>query len=48
MLKNKKHYRELGADFFYGLNKDQVKRRLVQRLAQLGFQVTVTKAPTAE
>ena len=48
MLKNKNHYRQLGADFFYGRNKDQVKRRLVQRLAKLGFQVTVTKAPTAE
>ena len=48
MLKHKGHYRELGADFFDGLNKDQVKRRLVQRLAKLGFQVTVTKAPTAE
>jgi len=48
MLKRKGHYRELGADFFEGLNKDQVKRRLVQRLAKLGFQVTVTKAPTAE
>jgi len=48
MLKHKQHYRELGADFFDGINKDQVKRRLVQRLAKLGFQVTVTKTPTAE
>jgi transposase len=44
ILKNKKHYRELGDDFFDGLHKDQVKRRLVQRLAKLGFQVTVTPA----
>jgi len=42
MLKKKKHYRELGADFFDVLNKDQVKRRLVQRLARLGFEVTLT------
>jgi hypothetical protein len=48
MLKHKKHYRELGSDFFEGLNKDQVKRRLVQRLANLGFKVTVTTTPTAE
>jgi transposase len=48
MLKHKQHYQELGADFFDGLNKDQVKRRLVQRLAKLGFQVTVTKTSTAE
>ena len=48
MLKHKEHYREFGADFFEGLNKDQVKRRLVQRLAKLGFQVTVTQTPTAE
>src|SRR5438034_11826729 len=46
MLKHKEHYREF--DFFEGLNKDQVKRRLVQRLAKLGFQVTVTQTPTAE
>ena len=50
MLKHKEHYREFGVDFFEGLNKDQVKRRFVQRLAKLGFQVqvTVTPTPTAE
>src|SRR6266852_9476677 len=48
MLKNKKHHRELSADFFYGLHKDQVKRHLVQRLVKLGFQVTVTTTPTAQ
>jgi transposase len=42
VLKNKEHYRELGADFFDDLSKDQVKRRLVQRLKKLGFQVAVT------
>jgi len=42
MLKNKRHYQELGADFFDTLNKEQVKRRLVQRLGKLGFQVTLT------
>jgi transposase len=48
MLKHKQHYRELGAGFFDGLNKDHVKRRLVQRLAKLGFQVTVTPTPATE
>ena len=45
MLKHKEHYREFGADFFEGLNKDQVKRRLVQRLAKLGFQVNSDQSP---
>ena len=44
ILKNKERYRELGADFFDVLNKDHVKRRLVQRLTKLGFQVAVTPA----
>src|SRR5437773_12490292 len=35
MLKRKGHYRELGADFFEGLNKDQVKRRLVQIVSRI-------------
>jgi transposase len=42
MLKYKRHYQELGGDFFDVLNKDQVKRRLVQRLGKLGFEVTLT------
>ncbi|MGH9554884.1 MAG: IS110 family transposase [Terriglobales bacterium] len=42
MLKHKRHYQELGADFFDTLNKEHVKRRLVQRLGKLGFEVTLT------
>jgi len=41
MLKYRRHYRELGADFLDRSNKDQVRKRLVQRLAKLGFEVTV-------
>jgi hypothetical protein len=31
----------LGADFFDGINRDKVRDRLVQRLAKLGFNVTL-------
>lgn len=46
MLKHQKHYQELGGDFFDVINKDQVKRRLVQRLAKLGFEVTLIAVDT--
>ena len=45
MLKEKRHYQELGGDFFDVLNKEQIQRRLVQRHGKLGFQVTLTVAP---
>lgn len=41
MLKYRRHYQELGADFFDEINRDQVRKRLVQRLAKLGFEVTL-------
>ena len=41
MLKHKRHYQELGADFFDAINRDKVRDRLVQRLAKLGFDVTL-------
>jgi len=31
----------LGADFFDAINRDKVRDRLVQRLAKLGFDVTL-------
>ena len=46
ILKHKKHYQELGGDFFDVINRDHVKRRLVQRLAKLGFEVTLTAVDT--
>jgi transposase len=42
MLKFKRHYNELGADFFDQINRDKVRHRLVGRLKKLGFEVTLT------
>ena len=39
MLKHKRHYNELGADFFDVINRDKARDRLVQRLTKLGFEV---------
>jgi transposase len=41
MQKTKRHYVELGADFFDKINSDQVRDRLVHRLSKLGFEVTL-------
>jgi transposase len=41
MLKNKRPYRELGADFLDRRHAEQVKRYLLKRLERLGLQVTV-------
>jgi len=48
MLKHKRHYKDLGADFFDGINRDKVRDRLVQRLAKLGFDVTLKSKGTVE
>ena len=48
MLKHKRHYQELGADFFDVINRDKVRDRLVQRLAKLGFAVTLKSKETVE
>jgi transposase len=46
MLKYKRHYQEVGADFFDAIDRDKVRARLVARLAKLGFDVTLkSKAP---
>lgn len=41
MLKQKRDYNELGADYFDRLNTDGLKRYLVRRLARLGYQATL-------
>jgi hypothetical protein len=41
MLRNGTRYVELGADYFDKLNHQQLQRRLVNRLSQLGYQVTL-------
>jgi hypothetical protein len=39
MLRDGTHYVELGVDYFDRLNQQQVERRLVRRLEQLGNKV---------
>ena len=41
MLKQKQHYKELGADFFDTINKEHVKKSCVKRLDKLGYEVTL-------
>jgi hypothetical protein len=41
MRRHRRHYQELGRDFFDVINRDKVRHRLVQRLAKLGFDVTL-------
>jgi len=45
MLKQKRHYQELGADFFDTLNQEHVRRNCVQRLHKLGYEVTLQPKP---
>ena len=48
MLKHKRHYLELGGDFFDVINRDQVRNRLVQRLTKLGFEVKLKPKSAVE
>ena len=48
MRKHRRHYQELGPDFFDVINRDKVRDRLVQRLAKLGFDVTLKSKETIE
>ena len=45
MLKDKRHYKELGANFFDRIDRDRTQRRLVNRLTKLGFEVTLKPKP---
>jgi len=47
MLKYDRHYNELGEDFFDRLDPERVTRYHVGRLEDLGYDVTLTKAPVA-
>ncbi len=48
MLKYRRGYQELGGEFLDQINRDQVRKRLVQRLTKLGFEVTLkSKAENA-
>jgi transposase len=46
MLRRGTEYIELGADYLDKLNQQQVERRLVKRLSQLGYEVILQPLPT--
>ncbi len=41
MLKYKRHYKELGDNFFNTINKDYIKKSCMKRLDKLGYEVTL-------
>jgi hypothetical protein len=41
MLKRKKEYRELGADYFDRIDVNRIRRSLIRRLERLGHRVTL-------
>ncbi|HEU5227615.1 MAG TPA: IS110 family transposase [Ktedonobacteraceae bacterium] len=47
VLREKKSYTELGADYFDRLNTEQVQRHHVRRLEQLGYKVELSPASVA-
>jgi transposase len=47
MLSRGEDYRELGDDYFDKKNRSHITKRLVQRLANLGYSVTLTEAAVA-
>lgn len=47
VLREKKPYTELGADYFDRLNTEQVQRHHVRRLEQLGYKVELSPASVA-
>ena len=44
LLHEERDYTDLGPDYFDQRDKERTKQRLVQRLTQLGFEVTVSPA----
>ena len=46
ILSRKEAYQDLGANYVDERDRQAVQRRLVHRLEQLGYQVTVQSAPT--
>ncbi len=47
VLKTKKPFVDLGADYFDKLETSHIQRRAVNRLEQLGYQVTLTPVQAA-
>jgi transposase len=46
MIQRREPYREAGADFFDRLLPEATARRLIKRLEQLGYQMTLQNLPT--
>lgn len=44
MLKNRQPYRDLGADHFQRADRDKIAKRLVRKLTDLGFDVSLNAA----
>ncbi len=44
MLRDGTFYQDLGADYFTRRDQERTTRRLVQKLTNLGFQVTLNRA----
>ena len=49
LMIRKEPYRELGGDYFDKIHPEKAAKRLIKRLEQLGFQVSIqeTTAPAA-
>jgi transposase len=47
MIRDRSHYRDLGADYFDKLNKQDIVKRTVKRIESLGFKVTLEELPAA-
>jgi transposase len=47
MIRDRSHYRDLGADYFNKLNKQDIVMRTVKRIESLGFKVTLEELPAA-
>jgi hypothetical protein len=47
MIRDRSHYRYLGADYFNKLNKQEIIRRTVKRIESLGFKVTLEELSAA-
>jgi hypothetical protein len=47
MIRDRSHYRDLGANYFNKLNKQDIVRRTVKRIESLGFKVTLEELPAA-
>ena len=47
MIRDRSHYRDLGADYFNKINKQEIVRRTVKRIESLGFKVILEELPAA-